>query len=67
MEYLIGVGGTLVNALFSPMNCVGNLGGDIITSFGNFAQCFGHNLNGSAGDVAGVVTGAAHAVSTIGA
>ena len=67
MEYLIGVGSTLVHAFVSPVNCVGHLGSDLLNSFGNFAQCFGANLAGGAVQVGEVVTNASSTISSIGA
>lgn len=52
MEHL----GNLINALFQPINCVGNLGHDLLQTAGNFFTCVGGNLGSIAGN-AGVVVG----------
>ena len=63
MEYLL----QFAHALVSPINCVGNLGGDVVMAVGNFAQCIGHNLSGAAQTSATVITSATTAVTSIGA
>lgn len=40
MEYLLNI----AHALVSPVNCVANLGSDILTASGHFVQCVGSNL-----------------------
>ena len=69
MESVIALGGSLVHALFSPVNCVGNLGVDVLHALGNFAGCVGGNLSGSAVEIinnsADVVSTATTAVSSV--
>lgn len=59
MEYL----GTLVQALFQPINCVANYGGDILQATGHFVQCVGGNLLGASTTV---VNASADAVANTG-
>lgn len=63
MEYLM----QFAHSLVSPVNCVGNLGVDILHSFGTFASCVGHNLGGIANSGADAVGAASTAVTSIGA
>lgn len=63
MEYLM----QFAHALVSPVNCVGNLGVDVLHAFGNFAQCVGGNLGGITDAGANVVGMAATSVTSIGA
>ena len=52
METLVTYGTQIVHAFVSPVNCIGNLGSDVLTAFGHFAQCVGNNLAGSAAGAA---------------
>lgn len=54
MDALLGYGTLVLQSLFHPANCVGNLGADILGAFGSFATCVGHNLVGAAGTVSTV-------------
>ena len=63
MEILITYGAQIIQAFVSPINCVGNLGADVLHSFGNFAQCVGTNLGGS---IAGASETASNIVATVG-
>lgn len=56
MEYLAQIAG----ALFSPVNCVTNLGTDVLHALGNFAGCVGGNL----GQATAVVSNITHATAT---
>lgn len=70
MEYLAGLAGQLLGALVTPINCVGNLGHDVLVASGTFVQCVGSNLLGAANTVvtasADTVSNVAGAVSNIG-
>jgi len=59
MEYL----GTLVHALFQPVNCVANYGSEILQATGHFVQCVGGNILGATDTV---VTASADTVSNVG-
>lgn len=70
METLLGYGLSMVHAMVSPVNCLGHLGGDILTSLGNFVSCVGANVSGSAHGAlqtgATIVTNTATTVGSIG-
>lgn len=42
MEYLASI----AHAFVSPVNCIANLGSEVLGAFGHFAQCVGQNLVG---------------------
>ena len=58
MEYLLQI----VHAVVSPVNCIGNLGVDVLHALGSFAQCVGHNLSVSA---AGAMNTSSDVVATV--
>ena len=44
MTEVIGYFAVLGSALVTPINCVGNLGADVLNAIGNFAGCVGGNI-----------------------
>ena len=47
MEFI----GTLVHALFQPVNCIGNFGSEVLVATGHLVNCVGLNLMGATNTV----------------
>ena len=55
--------GTLVHALFQPVNCVANFGSEVLVATGHLVNCVGLNLMGATSTV---LTSSGDAVSNVG-